>query len=198
VRPANLLRMRRKVARKLKGPLVFPHKRRRCGEAFPANHWRRDRPSLRWSYKDHCLFPQILIGCSPSLCRTSQRTTITGLYRMAEAATPAAPLRRGSDIPQKERFFCYFRQEITGWLIESMNEARLTMDVSALEEQMGRLGDTALVGGERTDAIEHLVAGIARLGSEVNDASGYLPAYDQRTYGEVLNPHLFCLAKANC
>ena len=50
---------------------------------------------------------------------------------------------------------------------------------------MGRLGDTALIGGERTDATEHLVAGIARLNSEINDASSYLPAYDQRTYGEV-------------
>jgi tubulin-specific chaperone C len=62
----------------------------------------------------------------------------------------------------------------------------LTLRVSDLQEQMGRLGETALIGGERTDAIEHLVAGIARLGSEVGDASSYLPAYDQRTYGEVL------------
>lgn len=59
------------------------------------------------------------------------------------------------------------------------------MFVSDLQEQMGRLGDMAVIGGERADAIDHLVAGIARLGSEVNDASGYLPAYDQRTYGEV-------------
>lgn len=60
------------------------------------------------------------------------------------------------------------------------------MDSPDLQEQMGRLGHTALVAGERTDAIEHLVAGIARLGSEVKDASGYLPAYDQKTYGEVI------------
>jgi hypothetical protein len=33
---------------------------------------------------------------------------------MAEAAPSAVHLRRGSDIPQKERFFRYFRQEITG------------------------------------------------------------------------------------
>jgi tubulin-specific chaperone C len=57
---------------------------------------------------------------------------------------------------------------------------------------MGRLGETALIGGERTDAIEHLVAGIARLGSEVGDASSYLPAYDQRTYGEVLKSRSWC------
>ena len=62
----------------------------------------------------------------------------------------------------------------------------LTPDVPALQEQMDRLGDTALVGGERTDATDHLMAGIARLRSEVGDASSYLPAYDQRTYGEVI------------
>lgn len=56
---------------------------------------------------------------------------------------------------------------------------------SDLQEQTESLENTALVGGERTDAIEHLLAAIARLGSEVKDASGYLPAYDQKTYGEV-------------
>lgn len=61
----------------------------------------------------------------------------------------------------------------------------LTVFATDLQEQMGRLGDTAVIGGERTDAIDHLVAGIARLGSEVTDASGYLPTYDQKTYGEV-------------
>ncbi|ERF73266.1 hypothetical protein EPUS_03098 [Endocarpon pusillum Z07020] len=86
---------------------------------------------------------------------------------MAEATTSTA--RRASDIPQKERFFRYFQQEITD-----------------LQEQMGRLGNMAVTGGERGDAIDHLVAGIARLGSEVNDASGYLPAYDQKTYGEAI------------
>jgi tubulin-specific chaperone C len=59
------------------------------------------------------------------------------------------------------------------------------VNISDLQAQMGRLGETSVIGGERTDAIDHLVAGIARLGSEVTDASGYLPAYDQRTYGEV-------------
>ncbi len=50
---------------------------------------------------------------------------------------------------------------------------------------MGRLADTALIGGERSDATDHCLAGIARLSNEVKDASGYLPAYDQRTYAEV-------------
>ncbi len=50
---------------------------------------------------------------------------------------------------------------------------------------MDRVGDTALIGGERTDAVDHCLAGISRLSKEVKDASGYLPAYDQRTYSEV-------------
>ena len=55
---------------------------------------------------------------------------------------------------------------------------------------MDRLGDTALIGGERSDATDHCLAGITRLSSEVKDASGYLPAYDQRTYAEVFQYHL--------
>ena len=59
------------------------------------------------------------------------------------------------------------------------------LDAPALQEQMARLADTALVGGERSDATDHCLAGIARLSSEVKDASSYLPTYDQRTYAEV-------------
>lgn len=50
---------------------------------------------------------------------------------------------------------------------------------------MDRLGDTALIGGERTDAIDHCLAGIARLSSEVKDASASIPPYDQRIYANV-------------
>jgi hypothetical protein len=64
-------------------------------------------------------------------------------------------------------------------------EWRLTFDAPALQEQMARLADTALIGGERSDATDHCLAGIARLSSEVKDASSYLPTYDQRTYAEV-------------
>ena len=59
----------------------------------------------------------------------------------------------------------------------------------ALLQQMGRLKDLALVGGERSDAADHCLAGIARLSKEVQDASSYVPAYDQRTYGEVSGSH---------
>ena len=50
---------------------------------------------------------------------------------------------------------------------------------------MARLEETAMIGGERTDAVDHCLAGIARLQKEVSDASTYVPAYDQRTYSEV-------------
>ncbi|KKZ67058.1 hypothetical protein EMCG_07229 [[Emmonsia] crescens] len=71
-----------------------------------------------------------------------------------------------TEISLKDRFFRYFQHEITG------------------EEQMDRLGDTALIGGERTDAIDHCLAGIARLSSEVKDASASIPPYDQRIYAD--------------
>ena len=50
---------------------------------------------------------------------------------------------------------------------------------------MERLENLSPIGGERSDAIDHCLAGIARLSHEVHDASVYIPAYDQRTYGEV-------------
>lgn len=50
---------------------------------------------------------------------------------------------------------------------------------------MERLNSIAPGGGERNDAIDHCLAGIDRLSHEVKDASGYIPAYDQRTYSEV-------------
>ena len=55
---------------------------------------------------------------------------------------------------------------------------------------MARLEDTAMIGGERKDAVDHCLAGIARLQKEVSDASSYVPAYDQRTYSEVTKAEL--------
>ncbi|OJD15402.1 hypothetical protein AJ78_04334 [Emergomyces pasteurianus Ep9510] len=74
-----------------------------------------------------------------------------------------------AEVSLKDRFFRYFQHEIT-----------------ALQEQMGRLGDTALIGGERADAIDHCLAGIARLSSEVKDASASIPPYDQRIYADAI------------
>jgi hypothetical protein len=50
---------------------------------------------------------------------------------------------------------------------------------------MSLLESYALVGGERQDATDHCLAGIARLSNEVTDATGFIPAYDQRTYAQV-------------
>jgi hypothetical protein len=49
---------------------------------------------------------------------------------------------------------------------------------------MSLLESYALVGGERQDAIDHCLAGISRLSNEVTDATGFIPAYDQRTYAQ--------------
>ncbi|KAF9892946.1 hypothetical protein FE257_000538 [Aspergillus nanangensis] len=51
---------------------------------------------------------------------------------------------------------------------------------------MDRLADTSLVGGERVDATDHCLAGIARLSNEVKDAASYIPTYDQRIYAEAI------------
>ncbi|KAJ5555178.1 hypothetical protein N7461_003648 [Penicillium sp. DV-2018c] len=74
-----------------------------------------------------------------------------------------------ADISMKERFFRYFQQEIT-----------------ALQEEMDRLADTSLAGGERVDATDHCLAGIVRLSNEVKDAASYIPTYDQRVYAEAI------------
>ena len=61
---------------------------------------------------------------------------------------------------------------------------------SALQEQIDRLADNTMLGGERSDAVDHCLAGIARLSSEVKDASSYIPTYDQRVYAEVCDRYL--------
>ena len=74
-----------------------------------------------------------------------------------------------SEAGLKERFFHYFRHEVT-----------------ALQEQMERLALTSPTGGERADAVDHCLAGINRLSREVKDASAYIPAHDQRTYADAI------------
>ncbi|KAG9197279.1 hypothetical protein G6514_001918 [Epicoccum nigrum] len=82
-----------------------------------------------------------------------------------------APPETQTDAESKDRFFTYFRHEVT-----------------ALQEQMDRLGDTAPgnSNSDRNDAVDRCLAGIDRLSHEVKDASSYLPAYDQRTYSEAI------------
>ncbi|KAJ5520207.1 Tubulin binding cofactor C [Penicillium fimorum] len=74
-----------------------------------------------------------------------------------------------ADIPLNERFFRYFQHEITD-----------------LQQEMDRLTDTSLLGGERADATDHCLAGIVRLSNEVKDAASYIPTYDQRVYAEAI------------
>lgn len=50
---------------------------------------------------------------------------------------------------------------------------------------MAQLESYSLIGGERKDAVDHLLAGISRLSNEVADLTGSIPAYDQRIYSQV-------------
>ncbi|KAF2176394.1 TBCC-domain-containing protein [Zopfia rhizophila CBS 207.26] len=84
-------------------------------------------------------------------------------------ATSAGAPQQQLEVGLKERFFRYFQHEVT-----------------ALQEQMVRLNQIPHAGGERNDAVDHCLAGIERLSHEVKDASSYIPAYDQRTYGEAI------------
>ena len=54
-----------------------------------------------------------------------------------------------------------------------------------LQDQIDKLERTALVGGERQDAIDYCLASISRLTTEVHDALDFIPAYDQRAYTAV-------------
>ncbi|KAJ9603651.1 hypothetical protein H2200_011837 [Cladophialophora chaetospira] len=88
----------------------------------------------------------------------------------SETSSPSPSMATSvPELTHQQRFFQYFQHEIT-----------------ALQEQMDRLAHTALVGGERNDAMDHCLAGITRLSAELKDAAGYLPPYDQRTYGEAV------------
>jgi len=51
---------------------------------------------------------------------------------------------------------------------------------------MTQLSNLSPLGGERNDAIDHCLGGIAKLSREVNEATQQLPAYDQRTYSEAV------------
>ncbi|KEF62847.1 uncharacterized protein A1O9_00820 [Exophiala aquamarina CBS 119918] len=93
-----------------------------------------------------------------------------------------------AELSNQQRFFHYFQQEITGIarLDCAVQPYAYTFPHPALQEQMNHLADTALIGGERSDASDHCLAGITRLSAEVKDASNYLPSYDQRTYAEAI------------
>ena len=82
-----------------------------------------------------------------------------------------APIQQPSVLTHadvKDRFYRHFQQECT-----------------EIQDQIALLGDYSLVGGEKQDAIDHVLAGISRLSNEVSDSSGFIPAYDQRIYSQV-------------
>jgi hypothetical protein len=51
---------------------------------------------------------------------------------------------------------------------------------------MERLAQMSTSGSERNEATDQCLAGVDKLSYDVKDASSYLPAYDQRTYSQVL------------
>ncbi|KAH8661380.1 tubulin binding cofactor C-domain-containing protein [Tricladium varicosporioides] len=77
--------------------------------------------------------------------------------------------RSGTQSNVKERFYRYFQEQCT-----------------EIQEQTGMLESHSAVGGERKDAVEHLVAAISRLSDEVADLTGLVPAYDQRIYSQAI------------
>lgn len=80
------------------------------------------------------------------------------------------PVQQPAFIPgdKKELFYRHFQQECTD-----------------LQEQIDKLEDYSLVGGEKQDAIDHVLTWISRLSNEVQDSSEFIPAYDQRIYSQV-------------
>lgn len=69
----------------------------------------------------------------------------------------------------KEKFYRHFQEE-----------------VASIQEQIDDLSTLALVGGERQDAIDVILASISRLSNEASDASDFVPAYDQRSYAQAI------------
>lgn len=92
------------------------------------------------------------------------------LDKMEDPVVPV-PVQQPSILTQadiKDRFYRHFQQECT-----------------EIQEQIALLEDYSLVGGEKQDAINHVLSGISRLSTEVSDSSGLIPAYDQRIYAQV-------------
>lgn len=71
------------------------------------------------------------------------------------------------DSQVKDRFYRFFQQECT-----------------ELQDQIARLDNYSLAGGEKQDAIDHVLSGISRLANDVTDSSAFVPAYDQRIYAQ--------------
>ena len=60
--------------------------------------------------------------------------------------------------------------------------------LAVIQDQISQLATVAAVPGERQEAIDHILAAVAKLQSEVADAAEGTVAYDRRMYGEVSFP----------
>lgn len=69
----------------------------------------------------------------------------------------------------KDKFYRYFQQECT-----------------ELQEQIAHLENYSFIGGEKQDAVDHVLSGISRLANDVSDSSAFVPAYDQRIYAQAI------------
>ncbi|RDA86360.1 hypothetical protein CP532_4338 [Ophiocordyceps camponoti-leonardi (nom. inval.)] len=63
--------------------------------------------------------------------------------------------------------------------------------VAVLEDQIDQLESVSAVAGERQEAIDHVLAGIAQVQNQVSDAADYTPSYDRRQYAEVTSQVYF-------
>jgi hypothetical protein len=84
------------------------------------------------------------------------------------AATHQVILQSATMDP-KQRFYHHFLESVT-----------------VLQDLIDELPSIANVGGERQEAIDHILASIAKLQNEVADAADYTPSYDRKQYSETI------------
>ncbi|CAG7565572.1 unnamed protein product [Fusarium equiseti] len=84
------------------------------------------------------------------------------------AATHQVILQSATMDP-KQRFYHHFLESVT-----------------VLQDLIDELPSIANVGGERQEAIDHILASIAKLQNEVGDAADYTPSYDRKQYSETI------------
>jgi hypothetical protein len=94
----------------------------------------------------------------------------TRTQRPSEVSTPgASTLRLTGQMNPKERFYRHFLDE-----------------VADLQDQIAQLESISAIAGDRQSAIDHVLAGLAKLQNQVADAAEFTPAYDRRQYGEAV------------
>lgn len=87
-----------------------------------------------------------------------------------EMASPMTPIQPStmSQTEINQRFYRHFQAQC----IE-------------LQEQIEQLDNYSFVGGEKQDAMDHVVSGVKSLANEVMDATGFVTSYDQNVYKKV-------------